>query len=707
MYKSLMCHRKSDVLPFVWVKHGNKKVEHPAFLVAKELKNNKCVVKWENGTIAIVNSEDVREQLNRRSRIRTHRYEVVPFNKKRKATNNKKEKNAVICANSSPDDEMLGSITTKVENSVFQSEYVREELKPRHKKSSHRYEVALFTQKRQTTNDKKDKNAISCANSSPDDATLGSRATKVENPVIRHQLLGNDDKIIVIGSGTDSDGTPDSETDPDYCAGGRLSKQCRKITRKTPANKRGLAKEFGLSNKSNRNISSPSCEGSPESFETNSLNHLPLASAKHFGSNLTKRAFVTQEGIDDLQCASSLSSVGKESNIKSENLKNSEFDSNSTEQSELHLLFLEKRTTDWAKAKQEAAEEKAEAERVAKIKSEEEAITAEEIRIAVKKAEAERLSKLVAWRVEADRLAKDKAERDAAEKKAIVERLAKFKTEKETAEKKAETERSAKLEAEKESRIAKEKLISVQKIAETQMFFRLEAEKEAGMTKEKLTNAQKTEAELLVKLKAAIEHRISMEKKVEAEELAKLKAEKELAENKAETERLAKLVQNVMFQANSVIEMQQSQLRPSILQSILPPPLDVFHDNTNAASTTHSKLSSSYPSATDLFQEEESLNGFLSGSATTAKTANNNLLNSAGSYLFGMNSLQQQTQQYAHSLDLVPVNMPTHHNSQQQQQQRQQQLYPHPAQYDQHQQEQQQYICNSQNNRLFGNLDWK
>jgi len=315
MYKSLMCHRKSDVLPFVWVKHGNKKVEHPAFLVAKELKDNKCVVKWENGTIAIVNSEDVREQLNRRSRIPTNRYEVVPFNKKRKATNDKKGKNAVICTNSSPDIEMLGPITTTVENSVFLSEYVREELKPRHINPSHRYRVALFTQKRQTTNDKKDKNAISCANSSPGDETLGSRTTKLENPVIRRQLLGNDDHIIVIGSDTDSDGTPDSETDPDYCGGGRLSKQCRKISRKTPANKRGLAKEFGLSNKSDRNISSPSCEGSPEPFETNSLNHLPLASAKHFGSNLIKRAFVTQEGIGDLQRASSLSVLGKKATL--------------------------------------------------------------------------------------------------------------------------------------------------------------------------------------------------------------------------------------------------------------------------------------------------------------------------------------------------------------------------------------------------------
>ena len=93
-------------------------------------------------------------------------------------------------------------------------------------------------------------------------------------------------------------------------------------------------------------------------------------------------------------------------------------------------------------AKEKAEKEKAEAERLAKEKAEKEKAEKE-------KAEAERLAKEKAEKekAEAERLAKEKAEKEKAE----AERLAKEKAEKEKAEKeKAEAERLAKEKAEKE-----------------------------------------------------------------------------------------------------------------------------------------------------------------------------------------------------------------------------------------------------------------
>ena len=108
-------------------------------------------------------------------------------------------------------------------------------------------------------------------------------------------------------------------------------------------------------------------------------------------------------------------------------------------------------------AKEKAEKEKAEAERLAKEKAEKEKAEAE--RLAKEKAEKEKAEK---EKAEAERLAKEKAEKEKAEaerlakekaekEKAEAERLAKEKAEKEKAEKeKAEAERLAKEKAEKE-----------------------------------------------------------------------------------------------------------------------------------------------------------------------------------------------------------------------------------------------------------------
>lgn len=140
---------------------------------------------------------------------------------------------------------------------------------------------------------------------------------------------------------------------------------------------------------------------------------------------------------------------------------------------------------------------------------------------------------------------------------------------------------------------------------------------------------------------------------------------------------------------------------------------NVFHDNTNA-SITHSNPPSSHPSSTDLFEEETTLDDFLSGSTITSNNANHNVVDSTAGDLLGMTATttpaatnatvlpQRQTQQHSHLSASMPV-LPSHPHPHAQQQQQ----YPYPAQNGQHQQQQQQYPYNSQNNGPFGNLNWK
>ena len=192
-------------------------------------------------------------------------------------------------------------------------------------------------------------------------------------------------------------------------------------------------------------------------------------------------------------------------------------------------------------AKEKAEKEKAEAERLAKEKAEKEKAEAERLakeKAEKEKAEAERLAKEKAdkEKAEAERLAKEKAEKEKAE----AERLAKEKAEKE----KAEAERLAKEKAEKEKaeaeRLAKEK--AEKEKAEADRLAKEKAEKEKAeaerLAKEK-AEKEKAEAERLAKEKADKE-------KAEADRLAKEKAEKEkaeadrLAKEKAEADRLAK-----------------------------------------------------------------------------------------------------------------------------------------------------------------------
>ena len=201
------------------------------------------------------------------------------------------------------------------------------------------------------------------------------------------------------------------------------------------------------------------------------------------------------------------------------------------------------------KAEQEriAAEKKAEEERLAAEKAEQERLEAERI-AAEKKAEEERLA---AEKAEQERL---DAERIAAEKKAEEERLAAEKAEQErleteriAAEKKAEEERLAAEKAEQE-RLEAER-IAAEKKAEEERLAAEKAEQER-LEAERIAAEKKAEEERLAAEKAEQERleaeRIAAEKKSEEERLAAEKAEQErleaeriAAEKKAEEERLA------------------------------------------------------------------------------------------------------------------------------------------------------------------------
>ena len=201
------------------------------------------------------------------------------------------------------------------------------------------------------------------------------------------------------------------------------------------------------------------------------------------------------------------------------------------------------------KAEQEriAAEKKAEEERLAAEKAEQERLEAERI-AAEKKAEEERLA---AEKAEQERL---EAERIAAEKKAEEERLAAEKAEQErleaeriAAEKKAEEERLAAEKAEQE-RLEAER-IAAEKKAEEERLAAEKAEQER-LEAERIAAEKKAEEERLAAEKAEQERldaeRIAAEKKAEEERLAAEKAEQErleaeriAAEKKAEEERLA------------------------------------------------------------------------------------------------------------------------------------------------------------------------
>ena len=195
------------------------------------------------------------------------------------------------------------------------------------------------------------------------------------------------------------------------------------------------------------------------------------------------------------------------------------------------------------KAEQEriAAEKKAEEERLAAEKAEQERLEAERI-AAEKKAEEERLA---AEKAEQERL---EAERIAAEKKAEEERLAAEKAEQErleaeriAAEKKAEEERLAAEKAEQErleaERIAAEKKAEEERLAaEKAEQERLEAERIAAEKKaeEERLAAEKAEQERLEAERIAAEEQAqdAMVKELEAEQ-ARLEAEKE-AEQKVQ-----------------------------------------------------------------------------------------------------------------------------------------------------------------------------
>ena len=182
---------------------------------------------------------------------------------------------------------------------------------------------------------------------------------------------------------------------------------------------------------------------------------------------------------------------------------------------------------------QKEQEEKArqEAERLAILKAEQERIAAE------KKAEEERLA---AEKAERERL---EAERIAAEKKAEEERLAAEKAERErleaeriAAEKKAEEERLAAEKAEQE-RLEAER-IAAEKKAEEERLAAEKAEQER-LEAERIAAEKKAEEERLAAEKAEQERleaeRIAAEKKAEEERLAAEKAERE----RLEAERIA------------------------------------------------------------------------------------------------------------------------------------------------------------------------
>ena len=209
------------------------------------------------------------------------------------------------------------------------------------------------------------------------------------------------------------------------------------------------------------------------------------------------------------------------------------------------------------KAEQEriAAEKKAEEERLAAEKAEQERLEAERI-AAEKKAEEERLA---AEKAEQERL---EAERIAAEKKAEEERLAAEKAEQErleaeriAAEKKAEEERLAAEKAERE-RLEAER-IAAEKKAEEERLAAEKAEQER-LEAERIAAEKKAEEERLAAEKAEQERleaeRIAAEKKAEQERLAAEKAEQE----RLEAERIAAEEQ---AQAAMVKELEAEQAR--------------------------------------------------------------------------------------------------------------------------------------------------
>ena len=209
------------------------------------------------------------------------------------------------------------------------------------------------------------------------------------------------------------------------------------------------------------------------------------------------------------------------------------------------------------KAEQEriAAEKKAEEERLAAEKAEQERLEAERI-AAEKKAEEERLA---AEKAEQERL---EAERIAAEKKAEEERLAAEKAERErleaeriAAEKKAEEERLAAEKAEQE-RLEAER-IAAEKKAEEERLAAEKAEQER-LEAERIAAEKKAEEERLAAEKAEQERleaeRIAAEKKAEEERLAAEKAEQE----RLEAERIAAEEQ---AQAAMVKELEAEQAR--------------------------------------------------------------------------------------------------------------------------------------------------
>lgn len=202
-------------------------------------------------------------------------------------------------------------------------------------------------------------------------------------------------------------------------------------------------------------------------------------------------------------------------------------------------------------AKDKAAAEKAEADRLAKEKAATD--KAEADRLAKEKAEADKTqsAKLAAEKAEADRLAKDKAAADKAE----VDRLAKEKTDADKTQsaklavEKAEADRLAKEKAATEKaeadRLAKEKVNSEKDQKDKEAKAKVEADR---VVKEKAV-AEKAEADRLAKEKANSEKDQKdkeAKEKAEADRIAKQKAisEKQQAEKaakeKAEAERIAK-----------------------------------------------------------------------------------------------------------------------------------------------------------------------
>ena len=149
-------------------------------------------------------------------------------------------------------------------------------------------------------------------------------------------------------------------------------------------------------------------------------------------------------------------------------------------------------------------------------------------------AEAARLEK---EKAEADKLAKEKAEREKAE----ADKLAKEKAEKE----KAEADKLAKEKADEAARLEKEK--AEKEKAEADKLAKEKADEAARLEKEK-AEREKAEADKLAKEKAERE-------KAEADKLAKEKAEKE----KAEADRLAKEVEKIQAENKKAEEQAKKE----------------------------------------------------------------------------------------------------------------------------------------------------